>query len=256
MVLYFSATGNTEYVAKQLATLLEDECLNLLERIRNRDHSAIFSEKPFVICSPVYVCELPRFLADYLRRVELSGNREVYFVFTSGGYTGVGGILAGRLMKKKGMIFKGYTELKMPRNYIANDTYPELSEKEIRRRIRNASAKIPAIAELIRTGKRLTYRHVWLFELIITVPFNPVWCRIRQSVKPFLVRDTCISCQKCAKLCPLNVIRMEDKKPIWTGSYCAHCMSCIQNCPVCAIEYGKITQKKKRYHFRKYGKDV
>ena len=29
-------------------------------------------------------------------------------------------------------------------------------------------------------------------------------------------------------------------------------MSCIQNCPTEAIEYGQITQKKKRYRFEKY----
>ena len=29
------------------------------------------------------------------------------------------------------MIFKGYTEFKMPRNYITNNTYPELSVEAI-----------------------------------------------------------------------------------------------------------------------------
>lgn len=33
MILYFSATGNTEFVAKQLAKRLDDECINLLDRI-------------------------------------------------------------------------------------------------------------------------------------------------------------------------------------------------------------------------------
>ena len=34
MVLYFSATGNTEYIAKQLAVRLNDESLNILDRVK------------------------------------------------------------------------------------------------------------------------------------------------------------------------------------------------------------------------------
>ena len=54
MVLFFSATGNTEFIAKQLARKLGDECLNLLKRVQQGDLSPIHSEKPFIICTPVY----------------------------------------------------------------------------------------------------------------------------------------------------------------------------------------------------------
>lgn len=252
MVLYFSATGNTEFVSRKLASYLNDDRIDLLSRIKDHDYSEIYSKKPFVICSPIYVCEMPRFLASYIKQVHLTGNREVYFVFTSGGYTGIGGILAKRIIKKKGMVFKGYDELKMPRNYIASDAYSELTEEEIISRITSSADRIPGIARQIQSGSLRRSRHVWLFELIITMPFNPVWCRLRQGVKGFYASDKCIGCRKCEKLCPMNVIHIENNKPVWTGRSCAHCMSCIQNCPVEAIEYGNITGKKRRYIFSKY----
>lgn len=71
MVLYFSATGNTEFIAKELAERTNDECVNLLERIKSQDFSPIHSEKPFVICAPVYVCEIPRFMTQYLKDYHL-----------------------------------------------------------------------------------------------------------------------------------------------------------------------------------------
>ena len=252
MVLYFSGTGNTGFVAQQLAERLEDETLNLLDRIKRGDCAPIHSERPFVLCSPVYVCEMPRFLAAFLRQTPLTGSREVYCVFTSGGYAGVSGVLAGRMFRRKGMTYKGCAELKMPRNYLINETYPELDREEIERRIIDASARIPEVAETIRRGDRLKARHVWLFEELVTLPFNPVWCRVRQPVRDFYATEQCISCGKCARLCPLNVIRMADGKPVWEGSHCAHCMSCIQNCPVEAIEYGDVTRTKDRYRFSKY----
>ena len=105
MVLYYSATGNTKYIAELLAKSLDDEALDLLERIRKSDFSPIRSASPFVICSPIYVCEMPRFLVKFLKAVRLAGNRSVYFVFTSGGYTGIAGFQAARIIKKKNMVF-------------------------------------------------------------------------------------------------------------------------------------------------------
>ena len=252
MILYFSATGNTRFVARRLEKCLEDESLDLLDRIQRGDHSPIHSDKPFVICSPTYVCEMPRFLSDFLRKTPLVGHTDAYFIFTSGGYSGISGVLAKGLMRKKGLRYLGCADLTMPRNYLANDHYPELEIPEIERRIRTTADKIEAIAAAIRRSERLKSRHVWALEVFITLPFNPVWCRFRQGISGFHTTDKCIGCGKCAKLCPLNRIKIVDGKPVWSGKSCAHCMSCIQNCPTEAIEYGQITQKKKRYRFEKY----
>ena len=252
MILYFSATGNTRFVAERLAKCLEDESLNLLDRIRRGDCSPIHSDKPFVICSPIYVCEMPRFLSDFLRKTPLVGSADVCFIFTSGGYSGIACVLARQIVSKKGLNYKGCADLTMPRNYIANDHYPELDKAEIERRICTSAEQIPAIAAAIRRGERLKSRHVWLAEVLITLPFNPVWCRFRQGVGDFHATDRCVGCGKCARLCPLNLIEIIDGKPVWRGKRCAHCMSCIQNCPVEAIEYGQITQNKRRYRFDKY----
>lgn len=251
MVIYFSATGNTEFIAKELAKRLDDECMNLLERIKNQDYSPLYSEKPFVICAPVYVCEMPRFMSKYLKKLPLSGSKDVYFVFTSGGYCGISGQLAKSLIRKKKMHYKGHAEIKMPRNYVANDSYPMLEKEEVESRILEAYKQLDGIASLILSGNKLTARHIYLFETIITVPFNPVWCKYKLTAKDFYAKDHCIGCGKCEKLCPLNNIKLTDQKPVW-GNQCTHCMACIGNCPVRAIEYGSITQSKEPYRFEKY----
>lgn len=255
MILYFSATGNTRFIAEELAAGTGDVCVDLLKRIRENDCSAIRSEKPFVICVPVYVCEIPPFVRELILNTPFEGNRNIYFIFTSGGYSGICSTMAKRIARKKGLNYMGSADFKMPRNYIANNTYPELSENEIRKRIDDSYNLIPEIAKLISDGQKLVKRskHVWLFEILITVPFTPVWTRIRQGVKRFRVSDKCIGCRKCASLCPLKVIRPDEKgRPVWEASMCAHCMSCIQNCPVEAIDYGDITPSKKRYTFGRY----
>ena len=71
MVLFFSGTGNTKLMAQTLAKQLDDESVDLLTRIKEGDFTELHSQKPFVICSPIYVSELPVFLVDYLRNVKL-----------------------------------------------------------------------------------------------------------------------------------------------------------------------------------------
>ena len=61
-------------------------------------------------------------------------------------------------------------------------------------------------------------------------------------------QEFCIGCGKCVQLCPLNNIRLDKDKPVW-GSNCTHCMACICYCPKEAIEYGKRSVGKPRYHF-------
>jgi len=251
MVLYFSATGNTEFIAKEIAKRTNDECVNLLERIKNNDYTPISSQKPFVICAPVYVCEIPRFMTKYLKKLCFEGSKDVYFILTSGGYCGPSGVLLKNIFKKKKMVCHGHAEFKMPRNYVASDAYPMLEKEQAEERILSAYSQIDAVAKDILNGNTLTARKVNIFETIITVPFNPVWCKLKLKAKDFYAEDTCVGCGKCAKLCPLNNIKIVDKKPIW-GKDCTHCMACISNCPTDAIQYGKITQDKQRYTFSKY----
>lgn len=251
MVLYFSATGNTEYIAQEIAKRLDDECVNILDRVKTDDNSVLHSDKPFIICAPVYVCEMPRFMSKYLKKQTFIGNKDVYFIFTSGGYCGISGQLAKWMFRKKKMNYRGHAEFKMPRNYVANDAYPMLSKEEVEDRIIKSHEKIASVVADIQAGNKLTARHIFLFETIITLPFNPVWCKQKLLAKDFYSTEQCIGCGKCVKLCPLNNIELKNGKPVWSDN-CTHCMACIGNCPTQAIEYGTITQDKEQYNFGKY----
>lgn len=54
----------------------------------------------------------------------------------------------------------------------------------------------------------------------------------------------------CARVCPLKNIVIRDGCPTWNGA-CTHCTACLNLCPAGAIEYGKKTVGKPRYHNNK-----
>ena len=248
MILYFSATGNTEFVATELAKCLDDEALDLCDRIKQHNYETIRSDKPFVFCAPTYVCEAPAFFYDFLRKVDLEGSRDVYMVSTSGGYSGISGNIAKTIVRKKHMNYKGCAEFKLPPNYIANKSHKLPPKEEIEKRITDTYNRIKPVADIIGSGRRLRSRHVWVLEKLIDYPSSPVLSRIGHRVSGFHVTDSCISCGLCEKRCPLNIITMHDERPEWKGRTCAHCMAC----PVEAIEYKDITNGRKRYRLDDY----
>ena len=93
MILYFSGTGNSEYAAKRIGRELQDEVLNLFERIRNHDYSEIHSDSPWVVVVPTYAWRIPRIVQEWLENAALTGNRDIYFVMTCGGSIGNAGTI-------------------------------------------------------------------------------------------------------------------------------------------------------------------
>lgn len=253
MVLYFSGTGNTEYIARLIAEGLGDECIDLFDRIRTNDKSSLYSEKTYVICAPIYVCEMPLFLMKYLKSINFNGNNKVYFIFTSGGYCGSAKVQAKLFSLKKNLRFLGCSEFVMPRNYVANNRYAMDDEEVIYSKISKANKKINPVVEAIKNERKLKSRHVWLFETLIIAPFAPIWTKYKLIAKDFYSTEECVGCGICEKVCPLNNIEVISKKPEW-GESCTHCMACISKCPKKAIEYGNLTQGKMRYFLKDYVK--
>ena len=243
MILYFSATGNSEYVAKRIANRIGDECLNLFERLRAEDHSPLESETPWVIVCPTYAWKIPQIVQDWLRETELLGEKRIYFVLTCGTSIAGAGMYAKELAGTKRMEYKGTAAVKMPENYIAMFATPD--EETALEIIDRSEDKIDAIADNIKNG-------AWLEELsggkLQSMIMNRAFDRFVISDRKFLTTDKCTGCGQCVKVCPTENIYLDDKErhPVWSGR-CIHCMACINRCAFGAIEYGGVTEKRERY---------
>lgn len=95
MILYFTGTGNSEYVAERIGREANDEVINLFERLREKDFTEIHSERSWVIVTPTYAWRIPRILQEWMKKTKLSGSRDIYFVMTCG--TNIGN--AGKYLK-------------------------------------------------------------------------------------------------------------------------------------------------------------
>ena len=71
MILYFSASGNSRFIAEHAAALLEDEACSLNARIRLDQHDPLESARPYVLVCPTYAWRIPRIVEEHLRHTEL-----------------------------------------------------------------------------------------------------------------------------------------------------------------------------------------
>lgn len=244
MILYFTGTGNSEYVAKRIGKETGDIVLNLFEKLRKEDFSEINSKNPWVIVTPTYAWRIPNILREWLKRTNLSGNPNIYFVMTCGGSIGNAGKYLKSLCADKGMNYFGCFEVVMPENYIALFTTP--SKDKALKIIAEAEKIIDKAAFAINNGEQFPNISVTTADKLNSGVVNNIFYPLFVHAKKFYATDACISCGKCVKVCPLNNIHIENSRPIW-GKACTHCMACICRCPKEAIEYGQHSKGLVRY---------
>ena len=243
MVLYFSGTGNSRYVAKKIAEITGDGLVSIGQKLKDEDFSEIYSEKSFVFVGPVYAGRLPRVMEEYIRKVKCSGTKKAYFVVTCAQTPWDTVQYVEKLCTEKGFSLLGFQSIVMPQGYIAGGgTQPKAINDTI---LKEAEPKILSIAETIRDKQLLPKEQPG--KAMMSKVLNPIMYSMMIRAKSFRVTDKCTGCGKCEQLCPLNNVKLENGKPTW-GDRCTHCMACIAGCPHEAIEYGNKTVGKPRYY--------
>lgn len=250
MILYFSATGNSQYVAERIAKETKDEIVSFNRLMKQNKQDDLISEtEPFVFVCPTYAWRLPQVVEDFIRKTAFKGSNKVYFVMTCGGETSNAIGHVKKLCKYKGWDLQGFAEVVMPDNYII--LFPGIDKAKTKNIIENAEPLINRISVDIHNGNRffIAPQKGIVGKLESSDIMNRIFYTLLVHAKGFHVKETkCVSCGKCVELCPLNNIILNDGKPIW-GNHCTHCMACLHRCPTEAIEYKKKTKSKPRYFF-------
>lgn len=251
MILYFTGTGNSAFAAAVAADVLDDIAVDISKVVGTGQKARLESEKPWVICCPTYCWQIPTVLRDWISASEFNGSKDFYFIMTCGGDIGNAEKYLADLCGKKQFRYRGCVPVKMPENYIAMFDTP--SEERATEIIEAAKPVIRRAAQTIRRGVNLPKVPVNAVGKVYSSAVNLAFYPLAVKDKKFAAGDKCVSCGKCAEICPMNNITLENGRPKWNGK-CTHCMACISKCPAEAIEYGKVSRGKRRYVCPEYKK--
>ncbi len=253
MIIYFTGTGNSQYLAEFLAKQLNDTAVNGAKLIKDGKYPCFLSEMPYVFVSPVYAWRLPRAFEKWIKSCSFEGNRKAYFVINCGSEIGAAGNYVKKLAKKMDFEYMGTAEVIMPENYLVMFTPPPAEKDEAI--ITLATRKIRRLCKNIERDQPFDQIKITFMGHLYSDIVNPLFYTFYVGAKRFYATDACISCGRCVENCMLNNITLQDGKPVW-GKACTHCMACICQCSVQAIEYGKNTKGLRRYVCQKGGKNV
>lgn len=245
MLFYFTGTGNSRYIAHKIAAATKEAVVSIRDKIKAGDREPISTDGRLVFVTPTYAWRIPRLVENWIREVEFRGADRAWFVMDCGSEIGNAAKYNARLCAEKGFAYMGTAPVVMPENYIALFDVPD--EAEAKKIVAKADPVIAKIASLLKAGESFPKPRNNLYDRFMSGPVNPAFYRFTVRAAAFRADERCIGCGRCAKLCPLNNIVLKNGRPVW-GKECTHCMACIAYCPTGAIEYGKKSAGKPRYH--------
>jgi ferredoxin len=233
-VLYFSATGNSLYVAGRLG----GETLSIPQLLQNGD-TRIAADKIGLVF-PIYFLSVPPYLEDFLSRVSLECDY-LFAVLTYGNIAGAAPIQLREIAARNHLSFSYINTILMVDNWLPMFDMDKQIAGEPKKQI---EAKLAAIAQDVAAAKSWL-KNPSLIDKAITL--------IMKNHYPgggiclsYTVDEQCNGCGICAQVCPRGNISIVEGKPVFAQGGIS-CLACTHNCPQNAI---RLPGEKNRTRFR------
>ena len=224
-ILYFTATGNCLYVAKQLG----GELLSIPQLMKNGTFT-IEDDAVGVIC-PTYCADMPKMVRRYLSKATIKA--QYVFGICTFGYQ------AGAAMEHlQEALTQAAGHVEYINKIIMVDT--ALQRFETAKQLANLPKKevekhLAIIADDIANRRAFICNTTTIDRLIDRVYHSLGKAEIAdEKAHRYIIDDNCIGCGTCAKVCPSDNIEIRDKRPTFLNQ-CEGCFGCLHNCPKTAI---------------------
>ena len=243
MILYFSGTGNSMAISRQLAERLGEQVMTLSRAVA-RDLS---QERRIGLVFPCYWFNAPRAVTELLPRLQLPKDAYVFIVIPCGAQAGNAIWTVRRMLAAKGIDVAYSHKIRVPDNSAVG--FGRNPNDQVWKFDRYAG-RLERIAADIAAGVHRCHYAWWgLAGALCAIP--AVQRRTLPMLTPAVNADRCIACCICAQVCPQGNIAIRDGKAC-CGDDCTQCLACVHFCPHQAVEINsKPTPKAHQYHHPK-----
>lgn len=223
-IFYFTATGNSLYIAKSFKNATLYSIPKLLKEGRFE-----FSDEVIGIITPTHNFSTPTLIRVFLSQAKLEC-KYFFTLFTCGGST-LGALDEyARFVQKQGIRLDYLNKIAMMDNYLKfwdmKEQKKKLPQKRTQEKLEEVLKDIEERREF-RAKSNVLYR--WLSEITY------FYCsRFVKNHKQFSIQDTCINCNICSQVCPVDNILPTTPKPTYQ-EHCIFCLACTHHCPTHSI---------------------
>lgn len=248
MIICFSGTGNSQFVAKELSKLIGDEIVTLP---LNKEIKLSPADGRMIWVFPVYSWGIPPILKKWISRLQIPNGHKLQHiaVMTCGDDVGNADATWRNALCTRGWIGRDTFSVQMPNTYVFMKGFDVDSIEVAKAKIEAARPRVTEIAENIKlliqnynpeNDFYINDLKRGRFAGVKTSLIYPWFKHFAMSPKPFFANDECISCGICAASCPMENIEMNEGKPKWDKN-CAFCLRCYHICPRHAVAYSTST---------------
>ena len=244
-IYYFSGTGNSLWLAKELKNILtkDTELFSIADYKYMESIEIDTNVLGFVF--PVYFHSIPGMVKEFIGKAQIKGNPYIFAVAACNAVPGHAIFVVDKLLSKKGFRLSAGYKVDMPGISVV-DGYLTSKEVNFQRLVASKSIIVDIAATISNQlptapqGDNSVKSH--LANLFMTLAANKLL-----NPKLFYCTENCTSCNTCSKVCPADNITMStDRKPLW-GNNCQHCLACLHWCPQAAVELGTHSPGKVRF---------
>ncbi len=263
LILFFSGTGNTDYIAQYLEKKLQNYTQLIEISLLTIENCSPDELKEYdIICFgfPVFELNSPEIIRTFLANLSPIENKGVFIFCTMGLWDGNAIRKNYKPFQKKGYSFLRSMSMVMP----GTDGLVMLNKKSryVKKALEKDFESLPKvdkftnqiidIVKKVSSGEKLEDLSIKprfkIASTIIGPPFHLLYLILVNFMKKkFYATDDCTFCELCVKNCPVQNISIIDKEIVF-GDQCVMCLRCIHQCPTDAIQIGKITLGKFRWH--------
>ncbi len=222
MVFYFTATGNSLYVAKQL----DAEQFSIPQEMRQPQR--YYKADKIGIVSPLFEFELPEYVKDFIRTSTFDTDY-FYIIITYGMHHGGAAERTRQFLNTLGKRADYINTIIMHDNAIIVFDMEEQRKleagKQVDEHIAALKADIDACKRMIQSASE-DEKHFYQGFMKMTREYGRMY-----SFPLYGVTDDCIGCGTCTRVCPRGCIRLENGKPVYDYTNCMNCMACAHACP-------------------------
>lgn len=249
-IYYFSATGNSLNIARNIAAELGDTELVSIAWSLEPETIETQSERIGLIF-PVFAWGVPRIVVDFIEKVNLKNKQYIFAIATCVAIPGNTLVELKKLLKQKDVNLDASFAVRSGRSSIMKlnmlDEIIKILDTK-RRKIKTDNERlnelVVAIKDLKGNKPETSSRAANIFGSM----FHKMALKSFRSVDTnFIIRDTCKECGNCVKLCPRGNIKIENGRPVFSHN-CELCHACIQWCPNFAIKHPDFDKNLPQYH--------
>lgn len=246
MIIYFSATGNSAYVAHTIAERIGEKAVSIKEAPENLQ---LDEGEGLGIVFPVYFWNLPPIVEEYMQKLQLAEKRPAYLycVATYGSSCGAVGIQMRSHFSVRDMEMDAGYSIKMPDTWTP--MFDVSSKEKVEQQNKEAADAIEEVIVAVKNRRQGDF--MGKEKYFLTALAARIFFEHRRKTKNFKVSDDCIGCGLCSKVCTDQIIKMKKtpkgNRPTWNSQRCQMCLACLHHCPTFAISCGNNTKKHGQY---------